>query len=70
MASDYLITITRVDRRPVHLIPGGAGERRLKEEIVARIVNVGVFRTEAHVRAVVDRAVSDVLDELKSEVMP
>lgn len=70
--SQFLIQITRVDKAPVLLRPGGRGERDLVSEVTKRVkeAGVGFFRTEAQVVAAVEAALTQVLHELKSEVVP
>lgn len=72
MASKFRISITRLDGDPVHLVPGGHGERDLIAAILDAAIakGVGLFRTEAHVRADLEAAVEEVLTNLKSEVRP
>ena len=68
----YRIAIHRPDGGLVLLRPGAKGERDLIDAVVQETVaqGVGLFRTEAHVAAAVQRACERVLRELKSEVVP
>ena len=72
MASKFRISITRTDGAQVHLVPGGHGERDLVNAIVdtALAKGIGVFRTEAQVKAKLESAIREVLNEIKSEVRP
>lgn len=53
-----------------HLVPGGQGERDLVAAATKAIVakGVGMFRTEAQVKAAIEEGLQDVLRDLKSEV--
>lgn len=67
--SDYRISITRKDSHPIHLRPGGKGERLLVESVVRAALSkgIGVFRTETHVAQAIRTAFDDVLYALKLE---
>lgn len=72
MASKFRIAIVTDDGDPVHLHPGGQGERDLVEALVQHIVGkgVGFFKTEAQVTKAITEGISEVIYQLKSEVVP
>lgn len=70
--SAFLLAVVRKDGHRVLLVPGGAGERELIQACADAIVSrgVGVFRTEAMVRAAIEAGMAEVLWAVKSEVVP
>jgi phenylpyruvate tautomerase PptA (4-oxalocrotonate tautomerase family) len=70
--SDFRIAIVRADGKRVLLYPGSRGERDLIETVTAAVVEkgVGIFRTETKVKAAIAEGIAEVLQVLKSEVVP
>jgi hypothetical protein len=54
------------------LVPGSTGERDFVASITEKVVRkgVGIFRTEAQVKAAIDAGVKEAIKELKREVDP
>ena len=72
MASDYVIQIVHIPTGKVarSWAPGLAVEKQFVDEIIDRVQQkgVGVFRTEAHVLADVQEAITELLYDLKAQV--
>jgi hypothetical protein len=70
--SKFRISIVRPDGYQVLMYPGSRGERDLVADIVERTLakGVGVFRSEAHVKADLEAAITESLQALKSEIVP
>lgn len=72
MPSQFVIRVERADGESVELIPGGHGERDFIAACTAAIVakGVGVFRTEAQVKAAILGGIHDAFLAVKAEVVP
>lgn len=81
LESNFVIqVVNKSTGEVVEWAPGRTVERRFITELVNRTVTLavakglGVFRTEAHVKAsiqeAIDKAVSELFHDLKSEVNP
>lgn len=70
--SDYLLSIHKVNGGRVNLKPGGVAERNLVAAVIQRLEgeSVGFFTSKTQVLAVVEKALNDVLYEVKSDVLP
>lgn len=70
--SEYVIAITRADGGRVLLKPGGHAERDLIASVTDAVIGrgVGLFRTEAQVRAAIAQGFDEVLHAMKAEVLP
>jgi hypothetical protein len=70
--SNFYISVKHNDGNEVRLKPGGEAERNILTEVRKRLEEQGVgwLKSEAKVLAAVDKAISDTLFALKSDVLP